>query len=145
MKSSTETLIKSLQILAQEIESPDGVANAAIAEAAERLRELSNDVLAKRIVELCSERDALRAQVEQLQKQKEKLLLGFDECKQMQNIADAEIKAQAGRDGFIFGARDAAAYIANKINAGSRDIDFDASTAASRYAEQVRHDTGGGQ
>lgn len=39
--------------------------------------------------------DALKAQVEQLQKQKEQLLLGFDEYKQMQNIADAEIKAQA--------------------------------------------------
>ena len=44
MKSSTETLIKSLQILAQEIESPDGVANAAIAEAAERLQGLVSQI-----------------------------------------------------------------------------------------------------
>ena len=76
MKSSTETLIKALEVLAQEIQSPDGVANAAIAEAAERLRELSNDVLAKRVVELTAERDALKAQVDQRQRlnkeQKEK-------------------------------------------------------------------------
>lgn len=41
---------------------------------------------------------SLRAQVEQLRKQKKELLLGFDEYKQMKNVADAEIKAQAVRD-----------------------------------------------
>ena len=46
MKSSTETLIKALQLLAQEIESPDGVANAAIAEASERLEELHEAITA---------------------------------------------------------------------------------------------------
>ena len=66
MKSSTETLIKALQILAQEIESPDGVANQAIAEAAERLQGLSNDPLDEQVVELSNERDALAAQVERL-------------------------------------------------------------------------------
>lgn len=40
MKTETETLIKALQGLAQEIESPDGAANAAIYEAAERMAEL---------------------------------------------------------------------------------------------------------
>ena len=40
MKSSTESLIKALRILAVDIQSEDGVANACIAEAAERLHEL---------------------------------------------------------------------------------------------------------
>ena len=66
MKSSTGTIIKALEVLAQEIQSPDGAANAAIAEAAERLQELSNDVLAKRVVELRAERDALAAQVDRV-------------------------------------------------------------------------------
>lgn len=38
-KSSTETLIASMRILARDIESGDGVANAAISEAADRLEE----------------------------------------------------------------------------------------------------------
>lgn len=37
--NSTETLIQALRILAQDIYSGDGVANAAIAEAADRLEE----------------------------------------------------------------------------------------------------------
>jgi hypothetical protein len=44
MKSSTATLIKALEILSQEIQSEDGVANAALAEAADRLKELYNTV-----------------------------------------------------------------------------------------------------
>jgi len=47
MKSSTATLIKSLEILSKEIQSEDGVANAAIAEAADRLK-----MLDKRVIEL---------------------------------------------------------------------------------------------
>jgi len=47
MKSSTVTLIKALQILSKEIQSEDGVANAAIAEAADRLK-----MLDKRVIEL---------------------------------------------------------------------------------------------
>ena len=43
MRTSTETLIKALRILAVDIQSADGVANAAIAEAADRLEELSQD------------------------------------------------------------------------------------------------------
>jgi hypothetical protein len=41
MKTDTPTLIRALRILAQDIQSGDGVANAAIAEAADRLEELS--------------------------------------------------------------------------------------------------------
>ena len=40
MKTDTETLIKTMRILAQEIDSEDGVANSAIGEAADRLEEL---------------------------------------------------------------------------------------------------------
>ena len=39
MKTSTETLIASMHILATEIQSDDGAANAAVAEAGERLAE----------------------------------------------------------------------------------------------------------
>ena len=39
-RSSTATLIKALEILSRDIQSDDGVANAAIAEAAQRLGEM---------------------------------------------------------------------------------------------------------
>ncbi|NCC41382.1 MAG: hypothetical protein EOM21_18545 [Gammaproteobacteria bacterium] len=45
-RSSTETLIAAMRVLAVDIQSEDGVANAAIAEAAERLLEL-RDALEK--------------------------------------------------------------------------------------------------
>ena len=41
-RSSTETLIAALRVLARDIQSEDGVANAAIAEAADRMEELRN-------------------------------------------------------------------------------------------------------
>lgn len=41
MRTDTETLIKALEILVDDIQSVDGVANAAIAEAAQRLSELN--------------------------------------------------------------------------------------------------------
>lgn len=39
MKTSTKTIAAALRVLAAEIQSEDGIANAAIAEAAERLEE----------------------------------------------------------------------------------------------------------
>jgi hypothetical protein len=56
MRTDTQTLAKAMDILAEEIQRGDGVANAAIAEAAERLRELtkSND----RLEGLIAQRDA---------------------------------------------------------------------------------------
>jgi hypothetical protein len=56
MKSSTKTLIEAMQILASEIQSEDGVANAAILEASERLREQDN-----RIAELEAQLKAAKA------------------------------------------------------------------------------------
>jgi hypothetical protein len=56
VRTSTETLIAAMHILATEIQSDDGVANAAVAEAAERLAEQH-----MRIAQLERENDALRA------------------------------------------------------------------------------------
>jgi hypothetical protein len=50
-RSSTETLIKALRILSVDIESEDGAANAAIAEAADRLEELHNSIPVVKIIE----------------------------------------------------------------------------------------------
>jgi hypothetical protein len=54
-KSSTETLIAAMRILARDIQSGDGVANAAIAEAADRLEALSGMVF--RLAELMRRSD----------------------------------------------------------------------------------------
>ena len=56
MKTSTETLIAAMRILSQDIQSDDGAANAAVAEAGERLAEQH-----MRIAQLEQENDALRA------------------------------------------------------------------------------------
>jgi hypothetical protein len=56
VKTSTETLIAAMRILSQDIQSEDGAANAAVAEAAERLAEQH-----MRITQLERENDALRA------------------------------------------------------------------------------------
>jgi hypothetical protein len=45
MKTNTQTLAAALRILANDIESPDGVANAAILEAAERLETIEADTM----------------------------------------------------------------------------------------------------
>ncbi len=45
-RSSTETLIKALRILAHDLDTEDGVANTAISEAADRLEELHSSSLA---------------------------------------------------------------------------------------------------
>lgn len=45
MRTDTETLAKAMDVLARDIQSGDGAANAAIQEAADRLRELEGVVL----------------------------------------------------------------------------------------------------
>jgi hypothetical protein len=45
MRTKTETIIGALRVLAQDIQTQDGVANAAIAEAADRMKELCNKLL----------------------------------------------------------------------------------------------------
>jgi hypothetical protein len=44
MRSSDETLIAALEILSNDIQSDDGVANAVVAEAALRIRELTDKI-----------------------------------------------------------------------------------------------------
>ena len=56
MRTSTETLIAAMRILSSDIQSDDGVANAAVAEAAERLAEQH-----MRIAKLEQENDSMRA------------------------------------------------------------------------------------
>ena len=55
MKSSTETLIGAMRILARDIQSGDGVANLAILEAADRLEEQQ-----AKILELQTELDKMK-------------------------------------------------------------------------------------
>ena len=45
MKSSTKTIIGALRILSNDIQSGDGVANACLWEAADRMEELSDELL----------------------------------------------------------------------------------------------------
>lgn len=45
MRSSVETLVGSMRILARDIESEDGVSNAAIAEAADRLERMRDALI----------------------------------------------------------------------------------------------------
>jgi len=56
VKTSTETLIAAMRMLSQDIQSDDGAANAAVAEAGERLADQH-----MRIAKLEQENDALRA------------------------------------------------------------------------------------
>lgn len=52
MRTKTETLIAAMRILSHDIESDDGIANAAIAEAADRMQELCSELLfQKRLAE----------------------------------------------------------------------------------------------
>ena len=56
MRTSTRSLINAMRVLDSQIQSDDGVANAAVAEAGERLAEQH-----MRIAQLEQENDALRA------------------------------------------------------------------------------------
>ena len=51
MRSSTETLIAAMRILARDIRSTDGIANAAIREAADRLEEMAG--INRELLEAC--------------------------------------------------------------------------------------------
>ena len=59
MRSTTETLIAAMRILSRDIESTDGIANAAVAEAAERLTELQ-EAERKSAITLASMRELSR-------------------------------------------------------------------------------------
>jgi hypothetical protein len=59
MKTDTQTLARAMDILSRAIQSQDGIANAAIREAAERLRELDGKIDAD-LTRLAHERDEAR-------------------------------------------------------------------------------------
>jgi hypothetical protein len=63
MRTDNATLASALNILSRDIESPDGVANACIAEAADRILELQEDYLRK--FEQCEELKICNARLEE--------------------------------------------------------------------------------
>ena len=107
MKTTTQTLAAALRILANDIQSPDGVANAAILEAADRLGELMAQV------------EVLKTSLRQAITAFRQYELDVDDYPSMQhkqmmeslNKASAatptqclnQIKADAGRAGFVAG------------------------------------------
>ena len=79
MRTSTEKLAAALHVLANDIQSDDGVANAAILEAALRLEEQD-----QRIKQLIAERDTARMQADQKVSLREEFreLLGTDKIEE---------------------------------------------------------------
>jgi hypothetical protein len=64
MRTKTEIIIGALRVLAHDIQSGDGVANAAIAEAADRMEELCSELLfQKRLAEKYAEAAKICAQI----------------------------------------------------------------------------------
>lgn len=66
-RTPTPTLIAALRTLAAEIQSPDGVANAAIAEAADRLEEMEHTWLAKEV-------DRRRVEMSRMRRERQSLV-----------------------------------------------------------------------
>lgn len=97
-----------------------------------------------------TERDALQAQVEVLRIALSKcrydsLNMSFVEWSEVQSAYRAtpaaclaQVRAEAGRAGFIAGATDAAAYIAKQIQLGKIDINLELELPANKYAESIR-------
>lgn len=66
-RTPTPTLIAALRVLAAEIQSPDGAANAAIAEAADRLEEMEHTWLAKEV-------DRRRVEMSRMRRERQSLI-----------------------------------------------------------------------
>ena len=103
MKTNTQTLAAALRQLASDIESPDGVANAAILEAAERLEELTAQVEVLR--------SALKLAQESARSDYKQGYLKYGDYNKIElalietpTQCLREIQAEAGRAGFIAGA-----------------------------------------
>lgn len=71
-RSSTETIITAMRILAEDIQSEDGVANAAIREAADRLEELASE-----LARMKRNRDMWKGQVARQSAELERLRCGI--------------------------------------------------------------------
>ena len=126
MKTPTQTLAAALRILANDVESPDGVANAAIAEAAERLDELAAQVEVLK--------DAANAAYCNWRSSSD-VLGGMKKLMQTveatPNQCLREIEAEAGRAGFVEGVRQ---MTENEIGWFGHDAD----SCANHYAESIR-------
>ena len=69
----------------------------------------------------------------------------IDEIEKLDDIIDKapqqhlrELRAEAGRAGFVAGATDAAAYIAKQLQSGATDINLELAPPADKYAETIR-------
>jgi len=71
MNTPTDIIISALRILVNDIQSPDGVPNACVAQAADRLEELQQkcNIHYETICDLTKERNEARAEVERVKKQ----------------------------------------------------------------------------
>lgn len=149
MKSRTETIIKAMQILSIEVHSDDGIANSAIAEAAERLSELQQL------------NDELAAQSEQMQKLLHVLITDIewhhtktafvplalavkaanfkDAVKATPTQCLAEVKAQVAEQAFIDGADN---YFDRHYDSEMSDHVLN---AAKHYANQIRQQAKAGE
>ena len=142
MKTPTQTLAAALRILANDIESPDGVANAAIAEAAERLDELTAQVevlkaaldpFATTGLPTCILREDYSVMHERVKDWFG--VINFKNAAEAFNATPAQhlrdIQAEAGRAGFLEGVRQMAE---NEIGWFGHDAD----SCANQYAERIR-------
>ena len=125
MKTNTQTLAAALRQLASDIESPDGVANAAILEAAERLDELMAqvEVLKSHIAKYTGVGSLFDAVVWE-EETKRLVQLSPTQCLR-------EIQAEAGRAGFIAGAESMKLVFQYGGNYNTQD-------KANQYANRIR-------
>jgi predicted nuclease with TOPRIM domain len=161
MKNQTQTLAAALRQLENDIESPDGLANAAIAEAAERLDELAAqvEVLQSKVSGLnkanskLAQKDSEQGRINALEcaltclqfavslSDDEALKKVLNDTLVIHNELEdeginptqclREIEAKAGRAGFVEGVRQMAE---NEIGWFGHDAD----SCANHYAERIR-------
>jgi hypothetical protein len=134
-QSSTETIIAALDILARDIHSEDGAANAAIAEGAQRLRELSAEVEALR-----SERDAAFSMT-RCECDVEEACCNLVQWAERAESAEREVDAlRAERDAAVAAERERCAKLCDAIHA--RHIaeygDYIGETYAAECARAIR-------
>jgi hypothetical protein len=133
MKTNTQNLAAALRILANDIESPDGVVNAAILEAAERLDELMAQVAGMKdeISDFCAALDGMLMaglEPDEIAEDLEKRLSHHDSPTQCLR----EIQAEAGRAGFIAGAD---SYFDRHYD---KSVSDEVLLSAEKYAEHIR-------
>jgi hypothetical protein len=128
MKTNTQTLAEALRQLENDIESPDGVANAAIAEAAERMSELVAQI---EVLRIAATRITVRADKDGVYTDgiMSDILNLRDVVNSKPSKCLREIQAEAGRAGFLEAAQIYADWPIDK-----RDY----VTVADKYANRIR-------